>query len=133
VIEGDEYDTAFFEKTAKFLHYAPEVAIITSIEHDHVDIYPTSRVYLDAFRASCAGARALARSSQTAPTARSCAWCRHARADVAWFALADEDHAGVPPHWLAAPAARTTGPSLRSVRRWRRVRRFALRCPGVTT
>jgi UDP-N-acetylmuramate: L-alanyl-gamma-D-glutamyl-meso-diaminopimelate ligase len=41
VIEGDEYDTAFFEKTAKFLHYAPEVAIITSIEHDHVDIYPT--------------------------------------------------------------------------------------------
>src|SRR6185369_16353889 len=40
VIEGDEYDTAFFEKTAKFLHYRPEIAILTSIEHDHVDIYP---------------------------------------------------------------------------------------------
>src|SRR6187399_3056703 len=50
VIEGDEYDTAFFEKTAKFLHYAPEVAIITSIEHDHVDIYPTLESYLEAFR-----------------------------------------------------------------------------------
>src|SRR5690606_20973091 len=51
VIEGDEYDTAFFEKTGKFLHYAPEVAILTSIEHDHVDIYPTLDGYLDAFRA----------------------------------------------------------------------------------
>src|SRR5690606_16786451 len=50
VIEGDEYDTAFFEKTAKFLHYRPDHAIITSIEHDHIDIYPTESSYLDAFR-----------------------------------------------------------------------------------
>lgn len=50
VIEGDEYDTAFFEKTAKFLHYCPSHAIITSIEHDHIDIYPTESSYLDAFR-----------------------------------------------------------------------------------
>src|SRR5262249_3847616 len=35
VVEGDEYDTAFFEKTPKFWHYQPEVAIVTSIEHDH--------------------------------------------------------------------------------------------------
>ncbi len=47
VIEGDEYDTAFFEKTAKFLHYRAEVVILTSIEHDHVDIYPTLESYLD--------------------------------------------------------------------------------------
>lgn len=50
VIEGDEYDTAFFEKTAKFLHYLPSHAIITSIEHDHIDIYPTEAAYVDAFR-----------------------------------------------------------------------------------
>ena len=35
VIEGDEYDTAFFEKSPKFLHYAPEHTVITSIEFDH--------------------------------------------------------------------------------------------------
>jgi UDP-N-acetylmuramate: L-alanyl-gamma-D-glutamyl-meso-diaminopimelate ligase len=40
VIEGDEYDTAFFDKGPKFLHYRPKTAIITSIEHDHADIYP---------------------------------------------------------------------------------------------
>lgn len=50
VIEGDEYDTAFFEKTAKFLHYLPSHAIITSIEHDHIDIYPTEASYVAAFR-----------------------------------------------------------------------------------
>ena len=39
VVEGDEYDTAFFDKTPKFLHYGPETAVITSIEFDHADIY----------------------------------------------------------------------------------------------
>lgn len=39
IIEGDEYDTAFFEKTPKFLHYHPQHAIISSIEFDHADIY----------------------------------------------------------------------------------------------
>lgn len=39
VIEGDEYDTAFFDKRAKFFHYLPEIAIVTSIEFDHGDIY----------------------------------------------------------------------------------------------
>jgi UDP-N-acetylmuramate: L-alanyl-gamma-D-glutamyl-meso-diaminopimelate ligase len=39
VIEGDEYDTAFFDKGPKFLHYNPSYAILTSIEHDHADIY----------------------------------------------------------------------------------------------
>jgi UDP-N-acetylmuramate: L-alanyl-gamma-D-glutamyl-meso-diaminopimelate ligase len=39
VIEGDEYDTAFFDKGPKFLHYNPWVAILTSIEFDHADIY----------------------------------------------------------------------------------------------
>jgi UDP-N-acetylmuramate: L-alanyl-gamma-D-glutamyl-meso-diaminopimelate ligase len=39
VVEGDEYDTAFFDKTPKFLHYAPDVLVITSVEFDHADIY----------------------------------------------------------------------------------------------
>ncbi|MCC6487016.1 MAG: UDP-N-acetylmuramate:L-alanyl-gamma-D-glutamyl-meso-diaminopimelate ligase [Candidatus Hydrogenedentes bacterium] len=38
-IEGDEYDTAFFDKRAKFFHYLPEVAVVTSLEFDHGDIY----------------------------------------------------------------------------------------------
>lgn len=48
VIEGDEYDTAFFDKGAKFLHYRPRLAIIGSIEFDHADIFAT---YLDVRRA----------------------------------------------------------------------------------
>lgn len=40
VVEGDEYDTAFFDKVPKFLHYRPQTAIITSLEFDHADIYP---------------------------------------------------------------------------------------------
>lgn len=40
VIEGDEYDTAFFDKGAKFMHYLPELAVVSNIEFDHADIYP---------------------------------------------------------------------------------------------
>ena len=39
VLEGDEYDTAFFDKRSKFLHYLPKVVIINNIEMDHADIY----------------------------------------------------------------------------------------------
>jgi UDP-N-acetylmuramate: L-alanyl-gamma-D-glutamyl-meso-diaminopimelate ligase len=39
VIEGDEYDSAFFDKTAKFLKYLPEIAVINNVEFDHADIY----------------------------------------------------------------------------------------------
>lgn len=39
ILEGDEYDTAFFDKRSKFLHYLPELAIINNIEFDHADIY----------------------------------------------------------------------------------------------
>ena len=40
VIEGDEYDCAFFDKRPKFVHYLPSVAIIGNVEYDHADIYP---------------------------------------------------------------------------------------------
>ena len=39
VLEGDEYDTAFFDKRSKFLHYLPECVVINNIEFDHADIY----------------------------------------------------------------------------------------------
>lgn len=39
VIEGDEYDSAFFDKRAKFFHYLPKIAVVTSLEFDHGDIY----------------------------------------------------------------------------------------------
>jgi UDP-N-acetylmuramate: L-alanyl-gamma-D-glutamyl-meso-diaminopimelate ligase len=40
IIEGDEYDTAFFDKRSKFVHYLPEVGIINNLEYDHADIFP---------------------------------------------------------------------------------------------
>src|SRR5205085_2474517 len=39
VIEGDEYDTAFFDKRSKFVHYLPELVIVNNIEFDHADIF----------------------------------------------------------------------------------------------
>lgn len=50
VIEGDEYDTAWFDKRPKFLLYNPYYAILTSIEFDHSDIYPDVAAIEDAFR-----------------------------------------------------------------------------------
>jgi UDP-N-acetylmuramate: L-alanyl-gamma-D-glutamyl-meso-diaminopimelate ligase len=50
VIEGDEYDSAFFDKTAKFLKYMPEIAVITNVEFDHADIYPDLDAVRLAFR-----------------------------------------------------------------------------------
>jgi UDP-N-acetylmuramate: L-alanyl-gamma-D-glutamyl-meso-diaminopimelate ligase len=46
VIEGDEYDSAFFDKTAKFLKYLPDIAVINNIEFDHADIYRLASIRL---------------------------------------------------------------------------------------
>jgi UDP-N-acetylmuramate: L-alanyl-gamma-D-glutamyl-meso-diaminopimelate ligase len=50
VIEGDEYDSAFFDKTAKFLKYLPDVAVIGNVEFDHADIYADLDAVRLAFR-----------------------------------------------------------------------------------
>ncbi len=50
IIEGDEYDSAYFDKRPKFLHYHPTSAIITSMEFDHADIYRDWDDYREAFR-----------------------------------------------------------------------------------
>ena len=49
VIEGDEYDTAYFDKKPKFMHYLPEMAIVNNIEFDHADIYHDLREIKFAF------------------------------------------------------------------------------------
>ena len=49
VVEGDEYDTAYFDKGPKFLHYRPRTAILTSVELDHADIYRDLAHYQSAF------------------------------------------------------------------------------------
>jgi UDP-N-acetylmuramate: L-alanyl-gamma-D-glutamyl-meso-diaminopimelate ligase len=50
VIEGDEYDSAFFDKTAKFLKYLPDIAVINNVEFDHADIYADIDAVTLAFR-----------------------------------------------------------------------------------
>ncbi|HMJ12392.1 MAG TPA: Mur ligase family protein [Polyangiaceae bacterium] len=106
VIEGDEYDTAFFEKTPKFLHYQAEVAIVTGIEHDHVDIYPKFTDYVSAFRRflSSLPESGLLVANAADPVLVEIAR-EHCRAEIAWFALeGDALPSGVAPHWLAATA-----------------------------
>ena len=50
IIEGDEYDTAFFDKRSKFVHYLPEVAIINNLEFDHADIFENVGAIQTAFK-----------------------------------------------------------------------------------
>ncbi|MDQ3804709.1 MAG: UDP-N-acetylmuramate:L-alanyl-gamma-D-glutamyl-meso-diaminopimelate ligase [Acidobacteriota bacterium] len=50
IIEGDEYDTAYFDKGPKFMHYLPETAVVANIEYDHADIYPNLDAVKTAFR-----------------------------------------------------------------------------------
>src|SRR5215472_1394095 len=50
ILEGDEYDTAFFDKGPKFLHYFPQAVILTSVEFDHADIYPDLAAVKTAFK-----------------------------------------------------------------------------------
>src|ERR1700743_1483974 len=50
IVEGDEYDTAFFDKGPKFLHYFPDALILTHVEFDHADIYADLEAVKTAFR-----------------------------------------------------------------------------------
>lgn len=50
ILEGDEYDTAFFDKGPKFLHYFPDAAILTHVEFDHADIYADLAAVKTAFK-----------------------------------------------------------------------------------
>jgi UDP-N-acetylmuramate: L-alanyl-gamma-D-glutamyl-meso-diaminopimelate ligase len=50
VLEGDEYDTAFFDKRPKFLHYLPRIVVLGAVEYDHADIYEDLSALLKSFR-----------------------------------------------------------------------------------
>ena len=50
VVEGDEYDAAFFDKRPKFVHYRPKIVVLTAVEFDHADIYPDMEAYRAAFK-----------------------------------------------------------------------------------
>jgi UDP-N-acetylmuramate: L-alanyl-gamma-D-glutamyl-meso-diaminopimelate ligase len=131
VIEGDEYDTAFFEKTAKFLHYRAEVAIVTSIEHDHIDIYPTFDDYRRAFaefvrRVPTDGLLvANATDREVVAVVRDAA-----RAPVVWFGI-DGDRAFERVDYLAAKVTQDgSGTNFELVVRQVPSGRFSLTIPG---
>ncbi|HEV7516816.1 MAG TPA: Mur ligase family protein [Thermoanaerobaculia bacterium] len=49
IVEGDEYNAAYFDRGPKFLHYRPETLLLTSVEYDHADLYPTPESFRAAY------------------------------------------------------------------------------------
>ena len=112
VVEGDEYDAVYWHKEPKFFDYvgvgSDDVVIVTSIEHDHIDIYPDVGSYEGAFRTLVRRVPAGGLLVCDAHTARVRAIVAdEATARVAWVALEGDDTASVTPTWLGAPAAFT--------------------------
>lgn len=102
VVEGDEYDTAYFDKRPKFLLYQPKVAIISSIEFDHADIYPDVEAIESRFDELAAlvpepseGGRILACASYPRVLARRAA----ARPNVDWQTYTAQE--GIDADWRA--------------------------------
>ena len=110
VIEGDEYDAVYWKKEPKFFDYvgvAPDdVVILTSVEHDHVDIYASADVYEAQFveLARRVPTEGLLVCDAHDPRARAIA-SANARARVAYYALDGDDTGDVTPTWLGAVAA----------------------------
>jgi UDP-N-acetylmuramate: L-alanyl-gamma-D-glutamyl-meso-diaminopimelate ligase len=50
VVEGDEYNAAYFDRGAKFLHYRPDTVLLSSVEYDHADLYPDPGTLVEAYR-----------------------------------------------------------------------------------
>jgi UDP-N-acetylmuramate: L-alanyl-gamma-D-glutamyl-meso-diaminopimelate ligase len=109
VVEGDEYDSVYWHKQPKFLDYvgvgADDVVVVTSVEHDHVDIYPDLASYEGTFRAllRAVPARGLVVADARDATLRAIALAE-ARTHVSWYALDHDDTGDVTPTWLGAPA-----------------------------
>jgi UDP-N-acetylmuramate: L-alanyl-gamma-D-glutamyl-meso-diaminopimelate ligase len=110
VVEGDEYDAVYWHKKPKFLDYVgvspDDVVILTSVEHDHVDIYPDVASYEAAFRELLQRVPEGGLVVCDARDARARAIVREGtRARVEWYALERDDTGDVLPTWLGAPAA----------------------------
>lgn len=89
VVEGDEYDTAFFDKGPKFLHYRPRTLVVTSIEYDHADIYPNVEAIEARFRELVALVPADGRIVVCAEEPRVMAVVQEARATVVPYRASD--------------------------------------------
>jgi UDP-N-acetylmuramate: L-alanyl-gamma-D-glutamyl-meso-diaminopimelate ligase len=109
VVEGDEYDAAYWHKEPKFLDYVGvadnDVVILTSVEHDHIDIYPTEQDYTRAFSALArrvpdAGLLVCHAADPRAVTAS-----HESSARVAYYALEGDDTGDVTPTWHGAVVA----------------------------
>jgi UDP-N-acetylmuramate: L-alanyl-gamma-D-glutamyl-meso-diaminopimelate ligase len=110
VVEGDEYDAAYWAKHPKFLDYvgvaSDDVVILTSIEHDHIDIYPDPKSYEEAFRAMVRSVPAAGLLVCDAHDARVRAVVsEEAKARIAWYALDGDATGEHTPTWLGAPVA----------------------------
>ena len=96
VIEGDEYDTAFFDKGPKFAHYRPNTAILTSVELDHVDIFPSFDAVKDTFKRLAALLPADGLLVVAADSPEALAIAKHASCKVEEYCVVDEAD-GSPP------------------------------------
>jgi UDP-N-acetylmuramate: L-alanyl-gamma-D-glutamyl-meso-diaminopimelate ligase len=92
VVEGDEYDTAFFDKTPKFLHYHPRTLLLTSVEFDHADIYRDLEAVKDAFRALVARMPADGTVVAALDDANVCDVLGGARCRVIGYGVGDGEH-----------------------------------------
>jgi UDP-N-acetylmuramate: L-alanyl-gamma-D-glutamyl-meso-diaminopimelate ligase len=102
VLEGDEYDTAFFDKGPKFLHYRPESVVLTSVELDHVDIFASFDAVRDVFKKLVTAIPASGLLVVCADEPEALALARHAACRVEPYAVID-DGAEPPPEvaWWA--------------------------------
>jgi len=91
VIEGDEYDSAFFDKTAKFLKYLPDIAVLGNLEYDHADIYPDMEALRTAFRRFLGLVPRSGRVIIGADSPEAMALAQASRAPVETFGIDDPD------------------------------------------
>jgi UDP-N-acetylmuramate: L-alanyl-gamma-D-glutamyl-meso-diaminopimelate ligase len=110
VVEGDEYDAVYWNKKPKFFDYVgigtDDVAMITSIEQDHIDIYPSAAVYeaqFELFVAMIPGDGVLVCDARDPNTRRIVA--EHAASKTVFYGLQGDDTGDVTPTWLGALVA----------------------------
>jgi len=128
VVEGDEYDTAYFDKGPKFLHYQPRTAIFTSMELDHADIYRDEAHYASAFQRFVALVPADGRIAVSAAWPAAVALARAGRAQVVTYAVNPESPADVQ---ARAVTHHSDGVRFTLVDRERRIGAVHLAVPGL--
>lgn len=125
ILEADEYDTAFFDKGPKFLHYWPRIAVLSAVEFDHADIYPDlaaiERAFALLLRLLPAGGCLVAAGEDP----RVVQLARSAACPVRWFGGGGEWDLGFGERWDDA-----TGQGFELLRHGRRLGRVRLALPG---